>query len=253
MGDLMKRCVLAMVILTAGWAVPVPAQNVYWIPASAHLKGNGGNVWRTDLAVVNHEEDAVTVEVRLHHASGVVSKSFPVAAGAQRVFRDVVATLTAQDASGSLEVRSTGRLTVRSRTFNVRPEGTFGQALDGVTVLHGLDRSGEARLVQLREDGSFYTNIGVANLGTAAATVRIELFAGPGESAGSFTLDVPPGGFVQDNRPFRNRFQRTDVTAGFATIRLTSGYRVELYGSVIDMQSGDPTTITMEVAPPCSP
>ena len=95
------------------------------------------SVWRTDLAVINLEDRVATVELRLHGESGISSETFRVDPGQQQIFQDAVAQLTSEEASGSLEIRSTERLPVRSRTYNAAVDGSFGQALDGITSLDG--------------------------------------------------------------------------------------------------------------------
>ncbi|RLE28229.1 MAG: hypothetical protein DRJ65_00390 [Acidobacteria bacterium] len=248
----MRRLSIIMITLLAGWVLPASAQNVYWIPAAAHLSGFGSSVWRTDLALINLEARAATVELRLHRESGIAGETFVIDPGQQQIFQDAVALLTLEDASGSIEVRSTERLTVRSRTYNAAVDGSFGQALDGITSLTGIELNEGARLVQLSEDGSFRSNIGAVNMGETAATIKVDLYEASGAFIGSFDLDLPAGQLRQDGRPYKKRFQRTDIVGGFAEIQLTEGDHVYVYGSVIDNETGDPTTISMERMAACN-
>ncbi len=233
------------------FASPVLGASVYWIPAAAHAAGVGGSLWRTDLAVTNLETAAAAVQLRWHDANGTASKSFQVSASSQQVFPDVVASLVGGDASGSIEIISDRMLAVRSRTFNQAVSGSFGQSLDGITSVDGLAVTQQASLVQLSENDSFRTNIGLVNPGTGEAVVDIGLVDRLGATVGTFSLTIPAGRLVQDLRPFRSRFGKGDVTGGAALVTLRSGSSAWAYASVIDNRTGDPTTITMAPVPAC--
>ena len=237
--------------LAAIWCGPAVAQYVYWVPAAAHVSGIGDTAWRTDLAMANAGVETAAVEIRLHRSSATDTLAVSIPAGHHLVLADAVLRITGTDASGSLEILSSEPLTVRSRTYNAAPGGTFGQALDGITAVSGLTGPGAALLLQLAENASFRTNIGAVNIGDEPATVRVELFDATGTAVGTFWLDLPPGRLRQDTRPYRARFGRTDITGGSARISLDQGGPVYAYASVIDARTGDPTTVPMKPERPC--
>ena len=222
-----------------------------WIPAVAHTPGVGTSRWRTDVGILNLCPTDATVEVRLHTKDGLFSESFIVATGEQQILADVVALLTSGNTSGALEVRSDVGVTVTSRTYNQGSTGTFGMSLDGVEGQTALQIGAIAYLQQLREDGSFRTNIGALNMGLSPVTVTFELFDRNGEVVGQYQLEIPPGENRQDNRPFRRRFSRTNIVGGYARSTVESGSGVYPYASVIDNETGDPTAILPRTAPDC--
>ncbi len=233
-------------VVFVGLAAPGGAQtHTYWVPAVAHNAGLAGTVWRSDVAVLNLCPAGATVELLLHTAGGVSSASYEVQAGRQQVFPDVVAQLVTGDATGALEIRCNQELVVTSRTYNLAAGGTYGQSLDGITKSLGIDLGESAYLAQLQQSATFRTNIGAVNMGEELTTLTVELYDQAGASVGSFELQVPAGELRQDNAPFSARFGRTDVVAGFARVTVDGGGDTWLYASVVDNQTGDPTTAAM--------
>jgi hypothetical protein len=219
------------------------AAGTLWVPAAAHTPGVGTSRWRTDLAVLNSCPTEAVVEIRLHAGDEVLQETFIVASEEQQIFTDVVALLTPANTSGALEVVSEFGVNVTSRTYNQSSTGTFGVGLDGVTPQAGFDTGATAFLQQLREDGSFRTNIGALNMAPSPAIVSVELIDRTGALVGDFQLEIPPGETVQDNRPFRRRFGRSNIVGGYARLRVDSGTGVYPYATVIDNATGDPTAV----------
>lgn len=241
--------------LIAGFALvastTLVSAETYWVPAAAHVPGVGTSRWRTDVAVLNLCPAEAVVEFRLHTEDGVFAETFVIAGGELQVFQDVVANLTTGNAAGALEVRSDVGLTVTSRTYNLDDEGTFGQSLDAVTASDGREQGAVVYLQQLAENGAFRTNISALNMGGAAAAITVDLFDRNGADVGSFRLDVPPGRFAQDDRPYRRRFGRSDIVGGYARVTVEIGSGVYPYGVVIDNATGDPTGIVARPASEC--
>ncbi|RLE28230.1 MAG: hypothetical protein DRJ65_00395 [Acidobacteria bacterium] len=238
----MRRLLLVFMTLVAFSA----GAETSWIPVAAHLTGFGGSVWRSDVAIHNGCGQSAEIEITLHHSGGTSSQSLTVAAGASVLLEDVVADLVSGNISGSLEIVSDQVLTIRSRTFNQADTGTFGQSLDAVVEDDGIDFARSAIVGQLLENQTFRSNIGVINMGGIDAEVEIELFDRFGASVGTFELDVPAGRVIQDGRPFSARFGRNDIEGGFARVMVLRGTDVFAYGSVVDNDTGDPTTVVMD-------
>jgi hypothetical protein len=240
MGKWIRCCLL--ILLTATVAVVADAETT-WIAAVAHNTGVGDSTWRSDVAVLNLCDADAVVEMLLHTDGSVFAESFVVPAGEQRIFPDVVTWLTSGNHVGALELRSNVGVTVTSRTYNQTPLGTYGQSIDGITGADGLPGGSVVYLQQLREDSVARTNIGVLNMGGATADLTVTLFDRLGAEVGSFEIEVPAGETVQANRPYQRRFSRTDIVGGFARIEVVSADGVYPYGSVVDNETDDPTTI----------
>ena len=215
----------------------------YWVAAAAHVSGANGTQWRTDLSVLNPCVDDVSVAIRLHAGNQVFEGAFEIPSGRQQIFEDVVAMLAEGEASGSLEILSSAEIAVTSRTYTRSADGTYGQAFDGIIADQAFSEDEVIFLQNLREDGSFRTNIGLLSAGSGTAVATVELFDRHGEPVGDFRLVAPAGRSVQDYRPFRERFQRTDIIGGYAKVTVDFGSGAFPYASVVDNGTGDPTTI----------
>jgi hypothetical protein len=236
--------------MVAAVAVVADAET-HWIAAVAHNSGVGDSAWRTDVGVLNLCDSDAVVEMLLHTDGGVFTESFVIPAGEQQIFPDVVTWLTSGNHMGALELRSDVGVTVTSRTYNQTPLGTYGQAIDGITTADGLAVGAVVYLQQLSEDAGARANVGALNMGGTTAEVAVTLFDRLGSQVGTFELEIPPGETVQDNRPYRRRFSRTDIVGGFASVEVVSGDGVFPYGSVVDNETDDPTTILARPAAAC--
>jgi hypothetical protein len=108
-----------------------------------------------------------------------------------------------------------------------------------------LAEGGSAWLGQLRESEAFRTNIGLVNMGSEAATVKVELFDATGAALVEYELELDGGAWRQDNRPFFKRAGRNDLDAASAKLTVVSGDGIVAYASVIDNLTSDATTIPL--------
>lgn len=236
---------ICLFLIAASLPLSAMAQGHYWVAVAAHARGVGGSQWRTDVGILNPHDGPAMVEVRLHNGGNTWTMMVVIPAGNERVLEDVVAQLVGGNGQGSIEVISDVGVTVTSRTYNVAASGTYGQALEGLAPGAGLVQGRRAVLGPLHENSLFRSNIGVLNMGQDPVTARVELYDTNGTLVGSYDLEVPPGDVVQDGRPFRERFARSDIAGGYAIVTLQSGALAWVYGSVIDAGTGDPTTVAM--------
>jgi len=217
-----------------------------WVAAAAHASGSMGSQWRTDLGLLNRQGSTAQVTVALH--SGATSQmTTTVGPGDQKVLSDVVG-LIGVNGSGSLEITSDVPIYITSRTYNDGGSGTFGQFLDGESTETGVGAGQIVFLSQLSENSSYRSNIGFVNTSSAPAAVSVELLTPSGSVAGQFSQTLSAGESWQKNRPFSTVAGRNNISGGAARIEVTSGAGVIAYGSVIDNQTQDPTTIPMKGA-----
>jgi hypothetical protein len=115
-----------------------------------------------------------------------------------------------------------------------------------VTPSQALSGSDVAVLSQLRSGTGFRTNIGFVDLGGTGALARIRLFDGDGVEIGSELREpVPANGWWQRSRVF-NAAGAGDCGGCYALVDLVGGGgSVWAYASVVDNDSGDPTTVPM--------
>jgi CubicO group peptidase (beta-lactamase class C family) len=219
-----------------------------WVPAIAHTQGVGDSIWRSDVGLLNRSPLSNTVRLRYHGGAQQIDVEFLLSPGESRTIPDVVDWF-GLNGFGPLQVFSAEALTVTSRTFNQSLDGTFGQSLDGVTATGGLEAGESVVLMQLREDATARTNIGIHNQWRKPARVDIALHDADGALITAHSRDIPAQQTVQLNRPFRRLGSRSDIETGYAVVTVLEGQDIYAYGSVIDNATGDPTAIPMKRAP----
>ncbi len=222
--------------------------HTYWVATASNASGAGGSQWRTRLGLFNISLTEATVEVTFHGSGSSPSTTQSISSGEQLVIDDIVGML-GSSGSGSLEIVSSNRLLVSSRTSNQGASGSFGQFLDSspsTAVSMGINGGGRVWLAMLEESTAFRTNIGFTNTGLEPATVLVTLYDHMGVEVATFSVTIGAGLNTQENQPYLNRGGRNDITAGFASVQVTEGAGLIVYGSVIDNQTGDPITIPMK-------
>lgn len=229
---------------------PPPA--TYIVPAVAHLPGAGGTRWRTDLGAVNRSGTAAALTLTYYSSAAPVVRSTSLIHGAAQEWKDVLTSLFglagAAQSSGVVHLVSTMPLAVSARTYNQTTTGTYGQSYPGLRPADAITPERPGVLPQLRKSAAFRTNIGVVNLGSATASARVTLYNAAGGKVGSTkSLTAEAGRWVQQYDIF------ADVGAGsqevaYAVVEvLTAGGRMWAYASLIDVATGDPTTIPVLV------
>jgi hypothetical protein len=211
----------------------------------ANLEGLHGSQWRSDLVARNAGSQAAAVVLRLHAGADTATMSVLVEPGDQAVFEDLVG-LMGRTGKGALEVLSNQPLQVSGRTYNIGPNGTFGQLLETQSDQGGLDAGDRVWLLHLRQLGDeFRTNLVLTNTGEQQAETSVRLFDSSGSEIDSFHLAVEPGSMALDIEPIRLRAGRPHLGWGFATVSVIEGNGVFASASVIDSRTNDPTTVPM--------
>lgn len=220
----------------------------FWLPVVAHQAGTGGTSWRTDLGLLNIHSVKALVTLRFFGKTTLESR-VEVPPHNQLILADIVRELTQQDDAGALQVVPDVSVIVTSRTYNQsQTRGTFGQDYDAFTVEAGLGAGESAFIPQLVQNGSYRSNILVANTGTVDARVKVELFAGSGAKVGQYVVEngtLKPGQRSQANQPFKTVAGRNDLAAAYAKVTVEVGEGILASGSVVDNLSTDPTTLPM--------
>jgi hypothetical protein len=214
----------------------------------AETAGAAQTRWKSDLAILNPGTSTTHVDLEYRWGQGSAGASLTVGPGSVVELVNVAAdTFGAPDTAGAVEVASDAPVIVTARTYNAAQIGTFGQSIPGVTAEDGLGVGETAMLSQLGNTDSVRTNIGFVDLGGNGALARIRLFDGDGRALGSELGElVPANGWTQVNRVFRQA-NAGECSGCYALVDLAGGDgRIWTYASVVDNQSGDPTTIPME-------
>jgi len=220
----------------------------HMVTAAAHLAGQNGTHWVSDVDLFNPSDTDVAVQAAWlpsgHDNSNVGTTGLLVPAGRSLALADVVQGTFGARGAGAIRLESGGPLLIASRTYNDAPAGTFGQFIAGRPAADSIGAGGQAILAGLVRNTQYRTNIGIANVSGSTAAVAIDLHGPDGAVLATRDLTLPPWGWEQVTDIFGAE-GITDIDAAFATVRNGSGdAAVQAYASVVDNRTGDPTYIT---------
>jgi PKD repeat protein len=230
---------------------PPPAA-VYVVPAVAHNPGTGGTQWRSDVAAVNRGASTASLTLTFYSDAAPIVRTASLAPGATTEWRDILVSLfglpTGASSSGAVQIASSARLAITSRTYNQTLAGTFGQSYPALEATGALGAGLVGVVGQLKKSAAFRTNLGVVNLGSASCTAVVRLWGPAGGQLGSAkSLTVAAGRWLQQNDIFAATAAGAQDLA-YATVEVqTPGCTLWAYGSVIDQATGDPTTVPVLV------
>lgn len=228
-------------------ASSAPTGGTVIVPVVGRTAGAGGTYWRSDLSLFNPTTNSIALQVR-YLAAGADNRTSSAQSLAVSPSRGVVVTdvndwLGVGPGTGALEITWSSAVqgpVVTSRTYTSREDGgTFGQSIGGVR--HDGFR-GEAIVPGLRSDGSFRTNVGFVNGGTAHLGVTVQIIAADGRVIAETFLTVAPLSQVQ--LPLGSLFPALEDPENVGTFTVVGRALGEptlfVYGSVVDRASGDP-------------
>jgi len=222
----------------------------YHVPAAALTSGSAGAFFRTDVDVNNVGPASSFVFMWLprdrDNSEPMRSVTLNVGAGMSTRFEDVLSSVffLSPNAVGALAIQSPSRnLLAMSRTYNAAgggAAGTFGQALSGVQD-GDMIRAGERqRIIFLSENGEFRSNVGCVNATDEDIDIDIDVYDDSGTLRTSLEMELDPWSNDQFNRilqPFAPTNGYVDVSSD------TNGARFYCYGSLLDNETSDPTSI----------
>jgi PKD repeat protein len=228
--------------------VMVPSHRVL-IPAAAYAEGTGASFFVTDAEICNAGNEALSVTFEwlprdADNSEPLESASLSLAPGHQRRFANVLEEVFGLEvgALGALAVVADGEgALVMSRTYNVTASGTFGQSIPGVAEAELIEEGERRRVILMTENDAYRSNLGLANGCDEAVTVMVELHGQSGAVLETRSVDLPPYGNSQLNRLFRDY---APVETGYVDVWSdTEGAAFTCYGSILDWQTSDPTTV----------
>ena len=224
--------------------------SIWLLPSSARTSGPGAP-YTTDVTVANAGASDATFTLKFlgHGVDGHAGpeKTFTLAAGRSVTYTDVLGSLFGVTSDyGAIRLSSSSpALSLASQTWTpLSPGGSVGQSVPGFSETEVI-RAGTARsILAVREDGSFRTDLFLANATESAIAVDVTLVADSGTSLGTQRVSVPPLGMTQVSRVVR----ALGVSADTAGARLvlstpTSGGAFAAYAAAIDNATNDPRTL----------
>ena len=229
--------------------VQTPARS-FVMPGVADIS-NGLANWRTDLRIFNAGADPQYVTMTLYplnDASGAtIGRSLTVNPGEVTILDNVLASrFGATNIGGAMHVDTLtdANLVVTGRTYNqVDGGGTYGQFIAAVTPADATGKGSRTlNILQVEDSSRYRTNLGIAEVSGKPVTVEVSVFLPDAKVAPKVTIPLA----ANEYRQFRVLQQLGVGTAYNAriTIKVIDGDgRITAYGSVIDMQTQDPTYV----------
>jgi PKD repeat protein len=228
----------------------------YLIPVVAHLAGNGGTQWRTDLQIFNTDPLKGPIEFEFEFKGGAAGiKKTIVMTSSTQIYEDFLGELSkpfpSLEDAGPVIVHARGdsppQMWTRTYTVDASGNGTYGQFIPAMNLDSALESEEQAVgyvLPGLEISQRFRTNVGIVN--PSSKTVTVNVLARDdsplGIPIGHFDIQVLPLSLFQigdlatripgiGDKPFSLNLQPIGESPVF------------VYGSMIDMTSNDPVFV----------
>lgn len=208
------------------------------LPVAARADGDQGSRWSSDLGLVVTGAEPAAVRVAAADDPGTAVE-LAVPAGGGAVVDDLLGDL-GRSGAVPLVVTSDRPVQLLSRTFTTSETGTYGQPIAAASDDALLGAGATALVPGVASDGSFRTNLLVANGGAAPAEVRLTLRDAAGADVGSSVVAVPPG--AVRGTPVSSLFPEP-LAGGCAVVEVLSGEGISVVGSLVDQRTNDPATL----------
>jgi uncharacterized repeat protein (TIGR01451 family) len=244
-----------------------PPPDALIIPAVANADGIGSH-FQSDVRVSN-----TSAQVMKYQLSYIPTGEAGIAAGRQTTFSiepgrtvaldDILETwfgTGSTNAIGTLEVRpltevakstssaAMGALAnivtfASSRTFNVTPNGTFGQYIPAIPFANFIDKTSVLSLQQIAQSAKYRTNLGIVEGSGEPVSLLVKVFGANGALLTDFPVNLKGGQHTQLNG-FLAQHQINSLDDGRVEVQVTSGNgKVTAYASVIDNETADPLLV----------
>jgi CubicO group peptidase (beta-lactamase class C family) len=211
------------------------------VPVVARADGDRGSRWRSNLVLLNPGASTASAVVRVL-GRDLPPRAVDLAPSAEVVLDDVLG-LFLESGVASLEVESSVPLVATSRTWNEGPEGTFGQSIPVLDPAMLLGTGESAIVPGVRVDGSYRTNLFVANFGAVPARLLVTLRDAAGNETGRAELLLEPTGLRNLGAAALAGGAELPVASG--RVEVLEGSGVAAWGSLIDNRTNDPATLPM--------
>ncbi len=242
-------------VLRATAEFAVPMDRLLFIPAAALASGAEGSFFQTDVDINSTAPGPSIMPVSYRflwlpreedNSTPTASEVFILDPGESMRHENVLASVFGAEpnALGALAIATDSEyLIAMSRTYNQatgKAAGTFGQGLEGIPADRLLTTGDIGRIVFLSENDDVRSNVGCVNGNNAPVTIDIAEYNAAGALLETRTMDLGPWSNDQVNRIF-SAFAPVD---GYVDVSsATADAAFYCYGSVLDNETSDPTTI----------
>jgi hypothetical protein len=219
-----------------------------YIPGAANVEGANDSRWTTDLQLMNRgsESASYTVELLVRGQANLSpdSVSFALAPGHAVRYANALDSLFHTTGAGTLRVTSVrGDLIASARTATTEAGTSHSVCIEGMDAVAAAGAGQGRHLIQLQNDDTARTNIGVISASAISIWVDVRFFAADGVSLGDLRLEVEPF----ESRQINDVFSSLETTKAldelhdaFAVVSSsTSGAAFFAYASVVDNDTND--------------
>jgi len=231
---------------------PHPTASVF-VPQVARLPGVAPSFWTSDVVLTNTSDTVATARLT-YTARGdnglddYLEEAVTVPAGGCRVLADVVGETFGAQGAGWLEV-SPASFGVTSRISTPGPAGgSYGQGFPALTLDDAVARTGTVTSIATGGvvRGAFRSNLVLTEVWGESATVRVWVFDREGAVLGQRDESLEPFGTAQLNDVVGKVGGPATLEEGQVAVEVVAGDgRVVSVLSLVDQQTGDPTTLVL--------
>ncbi|MHB0969479.1 MAG: Ig-like domain-containing protein [Thermoanaerobaculia bacterium] len=248
-----------------------PPQNAMIVPVVGHAEGAKNSQFRSDVRITNASTGTVRYALTYTPSGTDGTKSgkqtqIEMTAGKTVALDDIVKNwygigLAGESGVGVLEVRplnfngktadetKAGQYAtiVASRTYNLTPQGTFGQFIPGFPFSSFVGKTTDATkpqlisLQQIANSSAYRTNLGLVEGSGSPATVEGRIFNSAGQRVHTFTINLGPA----EHQQFAlSKYYTPQLPDGRVEFHVTSATgKVTGYASVLDNVTSDPLLV----------
>lgn len=232
-----------------------PAADFWFVPSTARAAGSGGAFYTTDLTVAytGNVTSRFTLKFLGNNKDGRggVERTFDLTAARSATYTDILGSVFGLNSDyGAIRVASqvpasdSARVAVLAQTSTPGFGGTFGQSVPAATAADLIRKGSDRSILGVREDGSFRTNLILANTTEANLSVDVKLVGGDGVTLGVKSYTLNPLGMTQVTKVVRDLSVSSNVSGGRLVLSTpTAGGAFAAYASVIDNVTNDPRTL----------
>lgn len=239
----------------------VAMTNEIFIPVIGSIQGDLGSRWSSDLRLFNTSTTTAVVLAQFFprgaNPGNAPSRSttFILEPNSSIVIDDTLNGLfEGQEGIGALRLTSNADIAATGRIFNDQRSaglGTFGQVMPALTRCDAMNRGIITGFIDENEAAARFTarsNIGMFNPWNTATAVQFSLWSGEGALLATRTIALEPWMQMQTSLLGNGGlFPGIDMDIVSGTVTFQSTLPIFTYGSVIDNDSGDPSTLLPQI------
>lgn len=233
------RLIFAASLLIAAFAFAAPTLIV---PVTGSTAGGGGATWEGEMTFHNAGLQPATLSLTFHPAAGAPATASLTLAPRSTVTRTnaVRELFGIEEGIGAIVIESSGNATLAITSRIVNRMGNFGQDVPVLPATELL-RAGSTGVL----NGPADPHNGRFNFGVFAwehSQIEWQLIRADGTLAASVIRVYPEGSQVQHNAGVSALFEVEPAANDSVQARIHEG-AVIVYGSIVDVRSGDPTWV----------